>query len=89
MSAISEVIMSEKKHNYPKIRKPRDVSYSKSYKLLQAIGENQLRKFFEKAGMYTVSKQVSDTLDYYVSPYVVRHCRDRYKLGVKKENANI
>ncbi|MCK9211496.1 MAG: hypothetical protein M0P61_11725 [Ignavibacteriaceae bacterium] len=76
------------KHNYPKNRKPRDVSYSKSYKLVQQIGEEKLRDLFSKAGMYTVSKWLAE-LGYEATPYVVRHARKRYKLGDRineKEN---
>lgn len=69
-----------KKHAYPANRKPRDVSYSKSYKLLQAVGEEKLRELFGNAGMYTVAKQVTSLLGYEVSPYVCRHVRTKYGL---------
>ena len=76
------------KHSYPANRKNRDVSYSKSYKLLQAIGEEKLKEMFSKAGMYTVSKQASLILGYYVSPAIARHCRSRYNLGEVYEKDN-
>lgn len=69
------------KRRYPAIRKNRDVSYSKSYKLLQLAGEEKLRQLFTKDGMYTVSKILTQEYGEYISPYVVRHCRSRYKLG--------
>jgi hypothetical protein len=70
-----------RKHNYPTQRQNRDVSYSKSYKLLQQVGEERLRQLFGKDGMYTVSKILTQEYDEYISPYVIRHCRSRYKLG--------
>ena len=76
------------KHNYPANRKPRDVSYSKSYKLLQAVGEEKLRHLFSKAGMYTVGKWLEE-LGYEASPYVVRHLRKKYTLGVSDEKTNL
>ena len=76
-------------HNYPKNRKPRDVSYSKSYKLLQRVGEERLRLLFSKDGMYNVSKILSSELGEEISPYTVRHCRTRYKLGGINEKVEL
>jgi len=73
--------MGTRKHDYPANRKSREVSYSKSYKLLQTVGEERLRQLFSKDGMYTVSKILTQEYGEYISPYVVRHCRSRYKLG--------
>ena len=73
--------MERKQHNYPKNRKLRDVSYSKSYKLLQLVGEEKLRQLFAEHGMYTSSKILSEQLGQEISPYVVRHTRKRYNLG--------
>jgi hypothetical protein len=72
-------------HNYPKNRKPRDVSYCKSYKLLQAAGEEYLRDLFSKKGMYSSAKAIREELGLEFSPYVVRYCRSRYNLGVTDE----
>ena len=69
------------KHRYPAKRKNRNVSYSKSYKLLQLVGEEKLKEMFSKAGMYTTAKILSQELGQEISPYVVRHMRRRYKLG--------
>jgi predicted AlkP superfamily pyrophosphatase or phosphodiesterase len=69
------------KRNYPKNRKKRNVSYSKSYKLLQEYGEERLKVLFQKHGMYTSSKIISNELGKDFSPYVIRHCRKRYNLG--------
>ena len=80
--------MGTRKHNYPANRKPREVSYSKSYKLLQAVGEEKLRQLFSMAGMYTVAKILSNELGQDISAYVVKHCRSRYRLGGKNEKDN-
>lgn len=68
-------------HNYPATRKPRTVAYSKSYKLIMTVGEEKLKEYFSKAGQYTVAKQLSEYLKFYVSPNVVHYCRKRYNLG--------
>lgn len=70
-----------KKHAYPTNRKPRDVSYSKSYKLLQIVGEQELRKLFSQHGMYTAAKILSYNLGEIISPYVVRYTRKKYGLA--------
>jgi hypothetical protein len=78
-----------KKHNYPKTRKNRNVGYSKSYKLLQAVGEKKLRELFSIVGMYLASKELTKLLGYEISPFVVRHCRMKYKLSsLNDENPN-
>ena len=77
--------MGTRTHNYPVNRNPRDVSYSKSYKLLQLVGEEELRKLFSKFGMYTSAKILSANIGTDISPYVVRHMRSRYNLGEKNE----
>ena len=71
-----------KKHNYPKNRKSRNVAYSKSYQLLKVVGEERFRELFTKHGMYKTADILSIELEQEVSPYVVRHLRTRYKLGV-------
>ncbi len=72
-----------KKHNYPVSRKARDVSYSKSYKLYHAVGEDRLKALFAKHGMYISAKILSEELGEEVSPYVVRHTRTKYNLQGK------
>ena len=74
-----------KKHVYPAQRKARNVEYSKSYKILHAVGEEKLKEIFSKVGMYLASERITLILGYYVSPYVTRHCRDRYNLGGSDE----
>ena len=80
--------MEMKKHKYPKIRRSRNCSYSKSYKLLQLVGEEELKRLFSKFGMYTSAKILSANIGTDISAYVVRHCRTRYKLGgtIGKDN---
>ena len=70
-----------KQHDYPTSRKNRDCSYSKSYKLLQAVGEQKLRELFALNGMYIVAKQVSEMLGQEITPAVVNYTRGRYNLG--------
>lgn len=77
------------KHNYPTHRRPRNVEYSKSYKLLQIVTEERFRELFKKDGMYTVAKILSAELSTEISPYVVRHVRRRYNLGGKNEADNL
>lgn len=75
-----------KKHLYPAVRKARNCEYSKSYKLLQAVGEEKLREIFSRGGMFLAAREISALLGYEVSAPVVRHCRTRYKL--KQEETN-
>ena len=74
-----------KKPTYPSTRRPRDVSYSKSYKILQIVGAEELKLLFSKFGMYTAAKILSYNLGEIISPYVVRHMRKRYELGRQNE----
>ncbi len=78
-----------KKNNYPVSRKARDVSYSKSYKLLHAVGEERLKALFAQFGMYRIAKVLSLELGEEVSPYVVRHTRIKYELGGDNETDNL
>jgi hypothetical protein len=78
-----------KKHNYPKNRKSRDVSYCKSYKIMQLVGEEELKKLFSKHGMYTAAKILTFNIGEEISPYVARHLRTRYNLGAQHEEAVI
>lgn len=78
-----------KKHVYPANRKPRDVSYSKSYKILKTVGELELRKLFSRYGMYTAAKILAFNIGEDVSPYVVKHMRKRYELGGQHEENTI
>lgn len=71
------------KHNYPKVRKKRDVSYAMSTKLINAIGTEKLNEILSRYGMYNGAKIMSEMLSQPISPFVVRYVR-RYKL--KNEN---
>lgn len=68
------------KHNYPKNRKPRNVEYSKSYKLFQSLGRETLTEILSRVGMFLAAREIKALLGYEVSAPVVRHCRTRYKL---------
>jgi hypothetical protein len=70
------------KHNYPKIRKKRDVSYSKSYKLLQQVGIEKFKEILSRVGMYKAAKEISEIVNEDVTPWVVRYIRN-YKLNEK------
>jgi hypothetical protein len=54
-------------------RKPRDTSYSMTYKLINLCGEEKLRSVWEKHGMYKASEILSEELDIYISPSVIRY----------------
>lgn len=68
----------KRKRRYPEHRKPRDVSYSKSYQIYNRFGEERLRSLLSEQGMYVAARQLSDEMHEYVSPYVMRHIRERY-----------
>jgi hypothetical protein len=76
-------------HNYPKNLKKRDVSYSKSNKLFQEVGEEKLKELFQQQRMYKSAKILSEQLGQYISPFVVRHTRTRYKLRESDEEINV
>ena len=65
------------------------MSYSKSYKLLQEVGEEKLRDLFQKHGMYKSAKILSEQLGHDISPYVVRHTWKRYNLMETNAENNI
>jgi hypothetical protein len=80
--------MGTRTHNYPANRAARQVTYSKSYKLLQLVGEERLKQLCSQEGMYNISKILTQEYGEYISPYVVRHMRSRYNLGEKNEKDN-
>jgi len=70
--------MSDKKHNYPKTRKPRDTSYSTTYKILAAIGKDKLYEIWEENGHIKTSFIISDMLDgLYVTPMIIHYIAQR------------
>ena len=54
-------------------RKPRDTSYSMTYKLIDEFGEEKLRKIWAANGMYASAKILSDELGKYISPATMRY----------------
>ena len=62
-----------RKHNYPKHRKPRDTSYSMTYKLVRHYGEKKLYDVWSKMGMYKSAEWLSKDYGYWVTPNVVRY----------------
>jgi len=77
------------KHNYPKQRVPRDVSYSKSYKLVEAVGRDNLAKLLSHTSPYRASFMLSEQLDQHVSQYVIRYAKKRYNLVREHEENTI
>lgn len=72
------------KHNYPKERKSRDISYSKSYKLLKTVGLEKATEILTNYGMYKASIKFNEITGREYTPYQVRHLRT--KLGLKYKN---
>ena len=54
-------------------RKPRDTSYSMTYKLIDEFGEEKLRNVWAANGMYASAKILSDELGKYISPATMRY----------------
>ncbi len=71
------------KHNYTKNRKCRDISYSKSYKLLKAVGLEKATEILTNYSMYNASIKFSELTGIEYTPYQVRHLRT--KLGLRFE----
>jgi hypothetical protein len=70
--------MQPKQHNYPKTRKPRDTSYSTTYKILAAIGKDRLFEIWKNNGHIKTSFIVSDMLDgLYVTPMIIQYIAQR------------
>jgi hypothetical protein len=67
------------KHNYPKQRKKRNTEYSKSFKLLNSIGEERFWELTAKYGQYKLSEILSKELSQEVSPYVINYIRKKKK----------
>ena len=65
--------MEEKKRNYPKNRKKRITSYSTTYKVLSAIGEENLYRIWERAGHIETASIVTKMLGFYVDRMVIHY----------------
>ena len=66
-------------HNYPKTRKNRDTSYAKCNKLLEIVGPEKFKEIFSRKGMYLAAEELSQELEYDISPYLCHYIR-KYKL---------
>lgn len=56
-----------KRHQYPEERKPRDTSYSETWKITEQYGLQRIKNIWKEEGMYKTAEQL-DT-----SPEVIRH----------------
>jgi hypothetical protein len=68
-------------HNYPKNRKPRDTSYSESYRLVEEYGLDQIKEIWTECGMYRTAGKL-DT-----SPYVIRYLAHKHEWRRPAEKA--
>jgi len=53
-------------------KKPKDVSYSQSYKIIQKHGLETVRELWQKMGMYDTARMLDTT------PWVIRHLSHKY-----------
>jgi len=63
-----------------KNKKPRDVSYSQGYKLIEEHGMDIVRETWKRVGMYEAGRQLG------ASPYVLRHLSNKYGWKRPAEN---
>lgn len=64
--------------NYPKNRKSRDTSYSMTQKLLTQLGEEKIKKTWQKNGMFKTAEILTDELQTFISPYVIRYMTNKF-----------
>lgn len=60
------------------IRKKRNTDYSMTQRLLKEIGEGKVVEYWQRHGMYKASEQLSNEMQEYVSPYVLRYMSNKY-----------
>jgi hypothetical protein len=65
--------MSNNQHNYPKVRKPRDTSYSTTQFILKEIGKDKLYEIWKENGHRKTAKILTEKLDRYISPMVIQY----------------
>lgn len=65
--------MQPKKHNYPKTRKPRDTSYSVTYKILKAIGKDGLYEIWKDNGHRKTAAILTKMLGFWVRPMHIQY----------------
>ena len=71
--------MPKRKHNYPKNRKPRKTQYSTTWKLINILGQEQLKKIWQTRGHLATSKYLSEMLDMPVTYGMVLHLARKFK----------
>jgi hypothetical protein len=60
------------------IRKRRNTNYSMTQRLLNKLGEGKVVGYWQSHGMYKASELLSQEMQEYVSPYVLRHMSNKY-----------
>ena len=60
------------------IRKQRDTSYSMTQRLIKTLGIEEVEKMWQKFGMYKAAEELTEILQDYVSPYVLRYMSNRF-----------
>ena len=60
------------------IRKKRNADYSMTQRLLKKIGEGRVVEYWTKYGMYKSALLLSEEMQEYVSPYVLRYMSNKY-----------
>jgi hypothetical protein len=66
-----------KKHNYPKTRKPRNTSYSMTYRVLNEIGKEKLYEIWKDNGHRKTSDIVTKMLGVWVTDMVIQYIAQR------------
>jgi len=61
-----------------KSRKQRDTSYSMTQRLLKNLGEQKVYEIWRHHGMYKSAELLSEEIQEYVSPYVLRYMSNKY-----------
>lgn len=60
------------------IRKKRNTDYSMTQRLLKKLGEGKVVGYWQRHGMYKASELLSNEMQEYVSPYVLRYMSNKY-----------
>ena len=60
------------------IRKRRCTDYSMTQRLLKKLGEAKIEERWQKYGMYKSAELLSNEMQEYVSPYVLRYMSNKY-----------
>jgi len=78
-----EDIFMAQRHQYPGERKPRDTSYSETWKVTEQYGLQKIEEVWRENGMYKTAEQL-DT-----SPEVIRHIakKNNWKRPAEKASA--